>query len=247
MILSLLLAAAQAAATPAPAAPPEDPAYKNCIAKVQTAPEQAVEHASDWRVQGGGLAARQCLGLAYVALERWQDAALAYEQGAREAAAAQNPAAADFWAQSGNAWLAMNDAARAKAAFDAALTVEGTAPELRGEIHLDRARADVARGDLAAARSDLDQALTLVAADPFAWYLSAALADRQNDAARAASDIAKAVELAPDDANVLLQAGTIAGKAGKQDEARAFYERAAKADPNGEAGRAAAAALAPAQ
>jgi tetratricopeptide (TPR) repeat protein len=241
VILSLVLAAAQAAATPA--APPEDPAYKTCIAKVQAAPEQAVEHASDWRVQGGGLPARQCLGLAYVALERWQEAALTYEQAAREAEGAGNPAAADFWAQSGNAWLAMNDATRARTALDTALKIGGTAPELQGELHLDRARAAVALGDLPAARKDIDEGLRLVPADPFAWYLSAALAVRENALPRAMADIAKAVELAPDDADVLLQAGTIAGKAGKQEEAQSFYERAVKADPNGAAGRAAAAAL----
>lgn len=245
MILSLFAAlAAQVATAPAT---PEDGAYKACIAQIRTAPEQAVETASDWRVKGGGLPARQCQGLAYVALERWQDAALTYEQGAREAKAANNPAAADFWAQSGNAWLAMNDAARAKTALDAGLAVDGTVPELQGEIHLDRGRALVALGNLAAARADLDQAIILVAADPFAWYLSAALADRQGDAVRAAKDIAKAAELAPDDADVLLQAGTIAGKAGREEEARVFYARAAKADPDSAAGRAAAAALGTAQ
>ena len=240
MILSLFAAlAAQAAA-------PDDSTYKACLAQIRTAPEQAVETASDWRVKGGGLAARQCQGLAYVALERWQEAALTYEQGAREAEAAGNPAAADFWAQSGNAWLAMNDAVRARTAFDSGLAIDGTVPELTGEIHLDRARALVALGEAAAARTDIDRALVLVPADPFSWYLSAALADRQGDAARAGQDIAKAVELAPDDADVLLQAGTIAGKAGREDEARTYYERAAKADPNGPAGRAAAAALGPA-
>ena len=34
--------------------------------------------ANAWRLQGGGLYARQCLGLAYVALERWAPAAEAY-------------------------------------------------------------------------------------------------------------------------------------------------------------------------
>ncbi|HEY6916791.1 MAG TPA: tetratricopeptide repeat protein [Allosphingosinicella sp.] len=244
MILTLIAAAALQAA-PAPDPAPEDAAYKACIARIRTAPEQAVEQASDWRVKGGGLPARQCLGLAYVALERWQDAALAYEQGAREALAANNPAAADFWTQSGNAWLAMNDAARARTAFDAALKVDGTAPELRGEILLDRGRALVAIGDLKAARTDMDAALALVPGDGLAWYLSAALAVRENDLARASTDIAKAAELAPDDADVLLQAGTIAGKAGDMDKARGFYERAIKADPKSEAGKAAAAALGP--
>jgi Tfp pilus assembly protein PilF len=110
-------------------------------------------------------------------------------------------------------------------------------------VHLDRARAGVALADLKGARSDIDQGLKLVAADPMAWYLSAALALREGNMARANSDIAKAVQLAPDDSNVLLQAGTIVGTGGDVAAAKAYYARAAKAGPDTEAGRAAKAAL----
>ena len=64
--------------------------------------------------------------------------------------------------------------------------------ELRGEVHLDRARVRVAENNVAAARTELDRALELVPADPFAWYLSAALARRENNLARAGTDIARA-------------------------------------------------------
>ena len=61
--------------------------------------------------------------------------------------------------------------------------------------------------------------------------------------ALAVFDIGKAVELAPDDADVLLQAGTIAGTAGDAAGARSFYERAIKAAPSSDAAKAAEAAL----
>lgn len=239
--LAIALAAAQAAV---PANVRSDAAlYRECVAVAAAEPERAVTVANNWRLQGGGVLARQCLGLAYTALERWAPAAVAFEQAAREAETEQDPRRADFWVQSGNSWLAEGDAAKARTAFDAALATTSLTPELRGEVHIDRARAGVALNDLAGARADLDRAIDLVAADPFGWLLSAALAMRENDLARAQRDIARALELAPNDPDVLLQAGTIAGAAGQAEEARGFYERAAEAAPDSEAGRTAQTAL----
>jgi tetratricopeptide (TPR) repeat protein len=133
---------------------------------------------------------------------------------------------------------------RARAAFDFALALPTLGPELRGEVHIDRARALVALDELPAARRDLDTALELVPGDGFAWYMSAALARRQSDLKRAQDHIAKAVALAPDDAEVLLEAGTIAGLSGEVEAAQGLYARAARAAPNSDAGRRAAAALA---
>ncbi len=235
MISSLLaLMAAQAAAVPTPA---------SCVALAKSAPDQAVELANGWRLRGGGLAARQCLGLAYARLERWAPAATSFEQAAMEAEASKDPGRADFWAQSGNAWLAAGDAMKARKAFNAALATTPLAPELRGELHLDRARAAVAVSDLAAARADIDQGLKLVPGDPFGWYLSSALALREEKLARAKADIGKALELAPSDPDLLLHAGTVAGIAGEVDTARSFYEKAARLAPASPAGRSAQAAL----
>ena len=218
--------------------------FQSCTALVKSQPENGVASANDWLLKGGGLLARQCLGLGYTALGRWAPAATAFEQAAREAETKKEPRASDLWVQSGNAWLAAGDGAKAKVAFDAALISTALTPELRGEVHLDRARASVQLGDLAGARADIDRSLELVPADPFAWYLSSALALREDNLARAKEHSARAVALAPDDANVLLHAGNVAGLGGDADAARSFYTKAAAAAPGSAAAKAAEAALA---
>jgi tetratricopeptide (TPR) repeat protein len=218
--------------------------YSNCTNLVRDNPEQAIEVASAWRVDGGGIYARQCLGLAYVALERWAPAATAFEQAARDAEAAGDTRQSDFWAQSGNAWLASGDGTRAIQALDAALAGPDVTDALKGEVHLDRARALVALNNPAGARDDLNEGLRLVPEDPFAWYLSAALARRQGDGTRARTDIARARELAPDNPDILLLAGTLAGEGGDMAEAERLYRRVAEGAPNTDAGRAARASLA---
>lgn len=245
ILIALSLAqSASAPAAPAPAQPAEVTTLQACVALVRSAPEQAVVAANAWRVQGGALDARQCLGLAYSALGRWRSAATVYEQGAREAEEAQSPRQTTFRVQAGNAWLAADEGTRAIQAFDGALANERLSDPLRGEVHLDRARALVALGNPSAARADLDRALQLVPEDPMAWYLSAALAARQSDLSRAATDIARARQLAGDDPDVLLLAGTIAGLQGNGPEAERLYRRVMTAAPQSDAGRAAAAALA---
>jgi tetratricopeptide (TPR) repeat protein len=247
-VIPILMALAAAAGPPpapppAPASPAADPHLKSCIALIRTAPERALADSAAWGTAGGGASAALCEGLADAALEHWPEASAAFEKAA-SAAAADDARRANFLVEAGNSWLAAGDNVRAAKDFDAALSLGILPPQLAGEVWLDRSRASVAAGDLAAARADLDRGLALVPADPFAWYLSAALARRQNDMARAGSDIAKAVSLAPDDAAVLLEAGNIAGLAGDVAGARAFYARAARSAPNSEPGRAAAAALA---
>ena len=238
-IFLALLAAAQAGPSDSTRAQ-----FRSCTALIKEAPDKAIAAADAWRLKGGGLEARQCLGLAYSAAERWAPAAAAFEQAAREAETRKDASSGDFWVQSGNAWLAAGNPANAVKAFDAALATSSLQAELRGETHLDRARAGVALGDLAGARADMDKGLALVPGDPLGWYLSAALARRQGDLPRARTDIARAVELAPREASILLEAGNIFGVSGDLAAARAFYARAAQADPASEPGRAAAAALA---
>jgi tetratricopeptide (TPR) repeat protein len=237
-VISLFIALAAQVAGAAPLT------AESCAAAAQATPGKAVELANAWRIQGGGLDARQCLGLAYAKLGRWAPAATAFEQAAIDAQTAKDPRQADFWVQTGNAWLAARDPLKARRAFDAALIAGIPSPELQGEVYLDRSRALVALGDAAGARADLDKGLALVPGDPFGWYLSAALAQREGNLARAKADIAKAVEGAPDDADVLLLAGNIAGLSGELDQARTFFTRAATAAPESPSGKAASAALA---
>jgi tetratricopeptide (TPR) repeat protein len=244
MILALTLAFLQTVGPPGPQPETEEGRAHACQASIKRSPQAALDTANRWRAAGGGLHARQCIGLAYVALERWSLAATTFEQAAQAADASGDARGTDFWVQAGNAWLAGSETARALSAFDRALRSQHLTPELRGEVHLDRARALVAENRLPDARAALDQALALVARDPMAWYLSAALARRQNDLARARADIAKARQLAGDDPDVLLLAGTIAGQAGDMAEAERIYRQIAARAPNTDAGRAAQQSLA---
>jgi tetratricopeptide (TPR) repeat protein len=242
----LALAAAQTPAAPPPAASPAETSaetrYRTCAALVRTEPQRAADSASAWQRSGGGFLARQCLGLAYVQLEMWASAATAFEQAAQEAG--QDARRPDLLVQAGNAWLAVDEAGNAIRAFDAALTDTQLTDPMRGEIHLDRARARIALDEAAAARADVDRALELVPLDAFAWYMSAALARRENNLARAGTDIARAMQLAPDNPDIMLLAGTLAGLAGNMAEAERLYRRVSESAPTTEAGRAAAASLA---
>jgi tetratricopeptide (TPR) repeat protein len=246
VILTFLALAAAQASAPSPGPQSDEARLRACAALVRAAPEQAMASANAWLEEPGAarLSARRCLGLAFTALEQWPAAATVYQQAARDAEAANDPSRADFWVQAGNAWLAAGEAPRALQALDAALAVPNLTQELRGQVHLDRARVQVALGHADRARQDLDRALQLGPADGFAWYLSAALARRLNDGARARTDIARALELAPDNPDVLLLAGTIAGQSGDMAQAERLYRRVVEVAADSDAGREAAASLA---
>ena len=79
---------------------------------------------------------------------------------------------------------------------------------------------------------------------PFAWYLSAALARRENNLVRAGTDIARARTLSPDSPDIMLLAGTLAGLGGNMAEAERLYRQVVQAAPNSDAGRQAQASLA---
>lgn len=239
-MIPLLFALAAAATPPADAGA----RYEACAALVRTDPGKAVETAEAWRGGGGGMPARMCLGLAYVAQERFGPAAITFEQAAREAEIRSDRRAAPLWVQAGNAALADGDPGKARGFLDRALAMTDLSEAQRGEAYLDRARAQVAADNPQAARADLDQALALVPGDPMAWLLSATLARRQGEGPRAAKDIAEAARLAPNEAPVLYEQGNILALAGKPGEAKAAWGRAVKADAASAAGRAAAMALA---
>jgi tetratricopeptide (TPR) repeat protein len=238
----ILLFALAAAAAVAPTA--DEARFENCVAMIDTDPAKAIDLASSWQLQGGGVLARQCAGLAYGEQKRWQSAAAAFEGAARLAETTGDGRAAVLWVQAGNAALAANDPAKARSFLDAALARGQLIGDAGGEAHLDRARALAALGDLKGARVDLDAALKLVPADPLGWLLSATLARKMQDLPRARTDITEAAARSPDDASVALEAGNIALLSGHEDAARTAWEAAVKNAPNSYSGKSAAEALA---
>lgn len=250
----LFAAAAAAAATPTPTSPPPaTPALpsqaehsdrgRKCAALADKNPTAALDEARAWSIAGGGMAARQCLGIAQSALEQWPAAIATFEGAAKDAQIATSPMAVVLWMQAGNAALAGNEPARARTAFDRALALPGLSDEMKGEVHLDRARAGVEINDLAGAKGDLDDAVKLVPRDALGWLLRANLARRMKDMPLAFSSIRQAASLSPDDPSVSYEAGNIAAASGNMDDAKAAWTRAAQMAPNSSAGQAAALAL----
>ena len=238
MIALLILATQPTVATPEPTR------FEACATLAETDPARALAEAGTWRIAGGGVLARQCEGLAYVTQKRWLPAATAFEAAAREADVKGDGRSAVLWVQAGNAALAGNDAAKATTYFDGALTRGQLTGDALGEVHLDRARARAALGDMKGARTDLDLATKHVPADPLGWLLSATLARKMNDLPRAQADIAEAAKRSPDDASVALEAGNIAVLSGRDDAARTAWEAAIKLDPNSPSAKAATESLA---
>ena len=229
----------------AAAAPDSNAArFADCVSLANANPAKALDEAGEWRIKGGGVLARQCIGLAYAALNRWQSAALAFEQAAKASEADGDGRSARLWVLAGNAALAGREAVKARAYFDTALASGILKGGEAGEAHLDRARARFAANDMKGTRVDLDAALKLVPADPLAWLLSATLARGDGDLKRAQADIIEATKRAPDDASVANEAGNIAVMSGADEEARASWEEAVRIKPDSPAGKAAAAALA---
>ena len=151
-----------------------------------------------------------------------------------------DPGRARLFAAAGNMWLAAGQPGKAAVDLDKALAMPGLVAEQHGEALLDRARAAEAQGDYKTARAKADEAAATISDDPFYWYFSAALAIREGDHSRATASIGKALTLAPSDPAVLLEAGYVADFNGDEDSARSYWRRAAEADPNGPAGKAAA-------
>ena len=132
MILLLLAAAQQAPAKPIAGPPsPQEVRYHDCLGLATTAPKDAESKANQWRLDGGGFVAQQCLGVAYANQERWSEGAVEFEGAARAAQVAHDDRAATYWAEAGNAAVRMPSRSRVAAAAPLAVVV--LIPERRSE------------------------------------------------------------------------------------------------------------------
>lgn len=248
LLAALLLLAPAAFAQTTPGAP-YDPSldrkrYDGCVRAIPTDAAKAEQFALEWQGMGGGLPARHCQALAQLHREQFAAATSTLVKAAQAAEAEKSPLAADFWGQAGNAAMLAGDSKGAIAYFTTAITQAGEfAPQRTANLLIDRARAETELNDLAAARADIDKALTLKRDDPFAWMLSAALARRENDMARASQEISRASTLAPSDPDIMFEQGNIAAANGDAETARKVWDMVIKAAPGTPAATMAAQAL----
>ncbi|WP_310467202.1 hypothetical protein [Sphingomonas sp.] len=198
-------------------------------------------------VEGRGVESATCRATQAANGGRFAEAAGAFEEAATlsmAVSATVGDARADkLLAAAGNMWIAANEPGKAALALDRALAGSGLAPLQRGEALLDRARAAEAQDDLKTARAKVSEAEASIAADPFLWYFSAALAIRENNPAAAKIAIGRALALAPSDPTILFEAGHVAHAAGDEAQARHYWSQADRFDTNGAIGKAAREAL----
>ena len=213
--------------------------FNECVDLAVDDPPSGIVAANKWRIEGGGFLARHCLGFAYAEQFNWDAATTSFVEAAREAEIAKYPRTANFWAQAGNAALAGDQPEKALEYLNAALVQGSLAGLLKGEVHLDRARAHVALDNYAAAKQEFVMVHKLAPQDPLGWLLSATLARRQNDLALAKADIQVAAKLATQDSAVALEAGNIAYAGGDLVEAKANWEKAVEMDAESRSAKAA--------
>jgi tetratricopeptide (TPR) repeat protein len=206
-----------------------------CLSSADLRPESGLADAAKWAGEGGGAYAAHCKGYSLGKAGKFADAAGAFESGA-VLPSVDVPTQARLWSQAGNAALAGGDAARALADLNHALEKPLPAALSTGEMHLDRARARVATGDLKGARSDMDSSLVMAPQDPLGWLLSATLARRMDDLPMARAHIEKAAALARNDGDIALEQGVIYALSGDRDAAaKAAFQRAQEVSPKGSA------------
>ena len=186
--------------------------------------------------------AQACRAIEASKAGRFAEAAAAFEQAA-ELSQSGDPARDRALAAAGNMWIAAGQPGKAAVVLDRALAGGGLRAEQHGLALLDRARAAEAQGDLKTARAKINEAAKTIGEDPYLWYFSAAISLREEDIPAAKSSINRALAMVPDSAEVLFEAGHIAQAGGENAQARDYWNRAIKADPNGPTGKAARQAL----
>lgn len=248
LIAALLLASATVA-TVACAAPVRDAdqagRYRACLALIDSAPDQAIERATQWRGEaGGGVPARHCLALAYAKQGNYAEAATALAATANAAEGEADPHVAELWGQAGNAALQAGQPQLALGCFGSGIAASGMKPARTVPLLIDRARAAVELHRDAEARTDLERATRLDPASAEAWLLRATLARRDHDLPAAERFILQAGTIAPGDADVGVEAANIAAAQGKLDLARAAWTAVAKGAPGSTAAETATRSLA---
>ncbi|MEN9855324.1 MAG: hypothetical protein RL186_1516 [Pseudomonadota bacterium] len=194
-------------ASPAAAAPDASDMARlqACIAKIDTAPEEAFEDGLVWRSQSGGTHAEHCIALARIGNGD-------VEVGAtRLAALAQAPDAGDsddralLLAKAANAWMLVPNYDAARNALDAALRLKPDEVDLL----IDRARALAGLGAWQDAQSDLTRALSKRPRDGLILRLRAETHIQLNNHAGAQADVTAALALNPKDIDTRVMAGRV--------------------------------------
>ncbi len=207
--------------------------YSACISQVKAAPEAALERATGWRADGGGVPAMHCQALALIELGNPARAAGVLDAAAQ--ALGPEPKAkgfaGDIWAQAGNAWLLAGDSGRAIARLTTALGLLPESGEGRVNALVDRARAFADQTGWEQVIADLNRAAELAPSNADVFLLRATAKRRSGDLGGARSDIEMAGSLAPDNVDVLVERGISRAQSQALDGALADWRKVVERAP----------------
>jgi tetratricopeptide (TPR) repeat protein len=192
--------------------------YDNCLLLIRSAPQNALNAATDWEKNGGGGSAIHCEAVALVALHRYSDAGTKLDSLARDGTSSAERA--ELYDQAGNAWLLGRNPNNAQSSFTAAIGFGGRDPDL----YVDRARAYAMKKDWLSAGNDLSEALKIAPSRADIYVLRASARHAQGKKAEARADIDQALKLAPSNAEALEMRGDFKMEAGDQAGAKADWQ-----------------------
>jgi tetratricopeptide (TPR) repeat protein len=233
LVLCLLLAAAGTS---------DNVRYQSCLAQTKVAPDKALDMATGWRAEGGGVPAMHCQALALIEQGNPQRGASVLDAAAK--ALGPEPKSKGFagqlWAQAGNGWLLAGDTARAVARLTTAIGLLPDSGEPRINALIDRARvyADQAAWDKAIA--DLNSAAALAPSNVDVFLLRATARRRSGDLGGAHTDIETAATLAPQNVDVLVERGISNAQSQNIDAALADWHKVVQLAPGSDQAKIAA-------
>jgi tetratricopeptide (TPR) repeat protein len=207
--------------------------YQTCLALVKSTPDKALNMATGWRAEGGGVPAMHCQALALIEQGNAQRGAGVLDAAA-EALGPQPKSkgfAGQLWAQAGNGWLLAGDNSRAVARLTTALGLLPDASEQRTYALVDRARAYADMQSWDKVIADLDSAAVAAPSNADVFLLRATAKRRTGDLAGARSDIQTAGTLAPDNVDVLIERGVSHAQSQQIDAALADWRRVVALSP----------------
>lgn len=176
-----------------------------CVAKIETAPEDAYEDGLAWTFEGNRPGARQCTALALIALGNVEEGAVRLENLATSSDGGSMEQRAVYLSQAGNAWLQIGAAEAATTSFSEALKL---APN-ETDLLLDRATSYMLIDKWDEALADLDTAIANAPGDAIAHQMRAEVHLNQDALDLAMKDVETSMAADPTNIDTLLVRGRV--------------------------------------
>ncbi len=183
----------------------EQTRLEECVAKIETDPEEAYEDGLAWTYAGNRPGARQCTALALIALDQPEEGATRLQQLANSSDGGTMEQRAIYLTQAGHAWIQADAPDSAVVSFTNALKLlPGTT-----DVLIDRAAAYLLLDEHKKAIADLDRALANAPGRGDAYQLRAEALLLKGDLDKAMLDVEAAMDADPKNIDTLVLRGRV--------------------------------------